>query len=372
VNVELALDIADNLPPVVASREELSDSLCSSNSPEPCAFRSLDWGQLAEDDCFEINIVNSKLTPATQRRIHHRRFPMTNNHHHFRLGRRAFLKNGTLLLAAAPLCSANLFAADEEPRLRVGLITDLHYADKAPAGSRHYRETLTKLEAAATQFEKDQPTFLVELGDLIDAADSVDVEQRYLKTVNKDFSEICKDRHYVLGNHCVDTLKKEEFLDGVEQEASYFSFDRGAVHFVVLDSCFRGDGQPYERKNFQWTDANIPAVEREWLAADLAATDKPTIVFAHQRLDVSNNHGVKNNAEVRKILESSGKVRAVFQGHSHQNDLKEIGGIHYCTLVAMVEGSGTENNGYSLLEIEPNGTLQLTGFCKQKSHKWEQ
>lgn len=296
---------------------------------------------------------------------------MTNDTDQIGLGRRAVLKHGTLVLAAASLHSRNLFAADATSRLRVGLVTDLHYADKAPAGSRHYRETLTKLEEAATQFEQETPTFLVELGDLIDAAVSVDVEQRYLKTINRPFSAICKDRHYVLGNHCVDTLKKEEFLGGVEQEKSYYSFDRGGFHFIVLDSCFRSDGQPYGRRNFHWTDANIPVAELEWLEADLKTSDTPVIVFAHQRLDVPNNHGVKNNADVRRVLESSGKVLAVFQGHSHQNDLKEIGGIHYCTLVAMVEGSGAENNGYSLMEIEPNGTIHLTGFRNQKSRHWK-
>ena len=62
------------------------------------------------------------------------------------LGRRAFLKHGTLLLAAAGLDSAAapaLFAQDGiKQTLRIGLVTDLHYADKPPAGSRHYRETL--------------------------------------------------------------------------------------------------------------------------------------------------------------------------------------------------------------------------------------
>ncbi len=287
------------------------------------------------------------------------------------LGRRAFFRNGTLVLAAATINPLALFANDDPSHLRVGLVTDLHYADKPPAGTRHYRETLGKLEEAALQFEQDAPTFLVELGDLIDAADSVETEERYLTTVNREFSAICKDRHYALGNHCVDTLKKEEFLGGVEQEKSYYSFDRGGFHFVVLDSCFRGDGEPYARRNFEWTDANIPATELEWLGADLKATDRKAVVFAHQRLDVSDNHGVKNNVAVRKVLESSGKVLAVFQGHSHQNDLKEIGGIHYCTLVAMVEGSGIENNGYSLMDIDPNGTIQLKGFCKQKHYTWE-
>jgi predicted phosphodiesterase len=288
-----------------------------------------------------------------------------------RLGRRAFLQGGTLVLTAGSLCAAKLPAADEGARVRVGLVTDMHYADKAPAGTRHYRETLAKLEEAAQQFGPDKPTCLVELGDLIDAADSVEVEQSYLRTINRKFSAICQDRHYVLGNHCVDMLKKEEFLGVVEQSRSYYSFDRGGVHFVVLDSCFRSDGQPYGRKNFQWTDANIPASELEWLEGDLRASGGPVIVFVHQRLDVSGDHGVRNGGAVRGVLEESGRVLGVFQGHSHQNDLQELGGIHYCTLAAMVEGSGVTNNSYSLLDIETSGTLRLTGFRRQKSQVWQ-
>ena len=293
-----------------------------------------------------------------------------------RLGRRAFLQRGTLVLTAASLGSGKLLgsqellAADDGKGLRVGLVTDLHYADKAPGGSRHYRQTLEKLKDATEQFQKSDLTFAVELGDLIDSIKSVDLDQGYLKTIDAQFASVCPERHYVLGNHCVETLTKEEFLGAVAQEQSYYSFDRGDNHFVVLDSCYRSDEVPYGRNNSQWTDANIPAVELEWLKADLAASDKPTIVFAHQRLDVSNNHGVKNNAAVREAFEASGRVRAVFQGHSHQNDLKEIGGIHYCTLVAMVEGSGAENSGYSVLDIKPDGSLILTGFRRQQSRTW--
>ena len=107
-------------------------------------------------------------------------------------------------------------------------------------------------------------SFVVELGDLIDAADTVETEQHYLKTINREFAAISKDRHYVLGNHCVDTLTKADFLGGVEQEKSYYSLDRGDFHFIVLDSCFRSDGEPYGRKNSKWNDANLPAAEVEW------------------------------------------------------------------------------------------------------------
>ena len=209
----------------------------------------------------------------------------------------------------------------------------------------------------------------MELGDLIDAAD-VDVEKSYLAKINREFAALCKDRYYVLGNHCVDTLTKEEFLGGVEQDKSYLSFDRGGWHFVVLDACFRSDGQPYGRKNSKWNDANIPPAQLEWLEADLKAASRPTIVFVHQRLDVSNDHGVKNCAAVRKILEQPGRVQSVFQGHSHKNDYKEIAGIHYCTLRAMVEGSGPENSGASLLTLQPDGAIVLKGFREQKSYDW--
>ncbi len=111
-----------------------------------------------------------------------------------RLGRRAFLQNGTLLLAAAgTVDAASLFAAEDGERLRVGLVTDLHHADKSATGTRHYRETLGKLEEAALQFAKDKPAFIVELGDLIDAADSVETEQRYLQTINREFAAISQD-----------------------------------------------------------------------------------------------------------------------------------------------------------------------------------
>jgi predicted phosphodiesterase len=296
------------------------------------------------------------------------------NHALHRLSRRAFLTRGSLVLASASLNFAALkrLAADEDAleALRIGLVTDLHHADKPSNGTRHYRETLAKLTEAGEQFARDKPAFLVELGDLIDAADSVETELGYLRRVNREFAMIAKDRHYVLGNHCVDMLTKAEFLGGVEREQSFYSFDRGGFHFIVLDACYRSDGQDYGRKNSKWNDANIPATEVEWLRGDLQKTDRKTIVFVHQRLDVSTDHGVKNCAEVRKVLEDSRRVLAVLQGHSHQNDHKEIAGIHYTTLRAMVEGSGVDNNGYSLMRILPDGTIVLKGFRKQSNYDW--
>lgn len=252
----------------------------------------------------------------------------------------------------------------------VGLVTDLHYADKPPAGSRHYRATLQKIREAAGAFQQTELDALIELGDLIDSADTLEREFAHLRTIDQELSKIHATRHYVLGNHCVHTLRKSEFLSTVKQARSFYSFDLSPCHCIVLDACFRSDGQPYERGNFQWTDPNIPRDQLDWLHEDLKRTNLPTLVFVHQRLDVEGAYAIKNAPRIRTVLEQSQKVVAVFQGHSHKNDYRQVGKIHYCTLVAMVEGGETSSNGYSLLEMDEHANLRLKGFRRQASHQW--
>ncbi len=284
--------------------------------------------------------------------------------------RRAFLQDGSMLLLAGLGMPGTCWATKDNSPLRFSMITDLHYADKDTAGSRHYRDCIPKVIEARSVFEKTKPEFLVCLGDLIDAAADVTTELGYLKRITKELSAIDCPKHFVLGNHCVDTLTKSEFLQGVGQEKSYYSFDLRGIHFVVLDACFRSDGKPYQRKNFDWTDPNLSAEEVEWLEKDLEETELPTIVFIHQRLDNAGVYCVKNAGEVRSIMESSKKVLAVFQGHSHKNEHQLIGGIHYCTMVAMVEGSYEDSNGFSMISIFDNGTVKIEGHRKQASYQW--
>lgn len=281
------------------------------------------------------------------------------------LSRRAFLQNSTLCLAG--LGGGKVLAADSDakPLLRVGLMTDLHYADKPPTKTRFYREALAKLDEAVEVMNREKPALVIELGDFIDQADSVEKEIEWLKTMEAHFAQLSMPRHYVLGNHCVGTLTKQEFAANTKASGGHESFEAGGVTFLILDSCFRSDGTPYSRKNFNWQDANVPKDELSWLGSQLSKASGHVVVLAHQRLDADKAHAVQNAAEVRSLLEKSGKVLAVFQGHSHKNDYQQIAGIHYTTLVAMVEGSGAENNGYTMLDVHADGSLRLNGFRKQ-------
>lgn len=284
--------------------------------------------------------------------------------------RRHFITQGALCLAGLGQVSVPASAAEARPLLRVGLMTDLHYADKEPTKTRFYREALGKLDEAVSFMNREKPAAVVELGDFIDQASGVEQELEWLKTMEQHYARLTMPRHYVLGNHCVATLTKAEFAAHTGAALSgYSAFELNGATFLLLDACFREDGTAYGRNNFHWKDSHIPQQEISWIKAELARASGPVIVLAHQRLDLDAAHAVKNATEVRTVLESSRKVAAVFQGHSHKNDLQEIAGIPYCTLAAMIEGSGEENNSYTLLDVFPDGSLKLNGFRRQTSRQ---
>ncbi|MCC6446801.1 MAG: metallophosphoesterase [Armatimonadetes bacterium] len=291
------------------------------------------------------------------------------------ISRRALLRQGAVYLTAAA-AGRSLEAANAPeaalPAVRVGLLTDTHYAEAPARGSRHYRLSLGKVRQAAAHMNRLGVQVAVELGDLIDAADPPDQarEERFLESVCAEMAKLKAGRHFVLGNHCVWNMTKNRFLEIVRQPKSFYSFDRSGIHFIVLDACFRKDGTPYGERNFEWTDTEIPPEERSWLAEDLKAARGQSLVFVHQRLDLvpGNHYAVASTPEVRSILESSHKVRAVFQGHSHENAYSEIEGIHYITLAAMVEGN---ENAYAAADIYPDGTIRLQSFHRAAGHPFE-
>lgn len=108
--------------------------------------------------------------------------------------RRAFIRRSSVSVAGSALVAnvgfrlARAEEGSEKPLVRIGLLTALHFADKPPAGTRHYRETMQKLAEAAQVFEQEQVDLVVTLGDLIDSADSLDVEQNHLRRITAEFT----------------------------------------------------------------------------------------------------------------------------------------------------------------------------------------
>jgi len=290
--------------------------------------------------------------------------------------RRSFLHTSGLFLGGGLLAgTTDAMDMREKPTATIGLLTDVHYADKPPKGTRFYRDSLEKAKQAAAFFTQAKPDLLICLGDLIDAAPTLEEETSNLRTISRLLDQSGIPRRHVLGNHCVHSLTKAEFFKSskLEQKAGHFTEVIGGTRLIILDACFNGDMQPYQRKNFEWTDTNVPPAQIQWLENELTESSEPAVVFVHQRLDLdpADKHTVNQSPEIRAVLEASGKVSAVFQGHSHKNELKSIQGIDYCTLAALIEGSGVENNAYGLLEIYPDGSMKLNGYHQQADRRFD-
>lgn len=277
-----------------------------------------------------------------------------------------------------------------EPLVRIGLVADVHHADRDDAPWNDvtmYRESLGRLKSAMDDFRARRPDLVIELGDFKDIArkaapkpgeDPRDKEAtiRLTKEVESVFARFEGPRYHVLGNHDNDMLDKDEFLalcpnTGIPKGRSYYSFVIKGVTVIVLDGNFTLKGEPYRgsKVNWVWTESLIPPEEISWLKEELAKAKGPVVVAVHQRLDAAarEHHRIANGEEVQKILSDSGKVVAVFQGHDHLGGCSREGGVLYYTLRAMVAGPSRDCNSYAEAAIYPSGAVVVSGFGRAES-----
>lgn len=289
--------------------------------------------------------------------------------------RRDFLRASVLAGISASFSGCS-YINHSGTKAHFGIVTDSHYADTDARNERFYRESAGKMTECIELMNQKKVDFLIELGDFKDQDDPA-VEERtisHLRAIEKVFQRFQGPKYHVIGNHDIDSISKEQFLENITNTnirvgSAYYSFDSRSIHFVVLDANYREDETAYDHGNFTWTDTHIPPLQLEWLRQDLAAASLPVIIFIHQPLDGAEDLYVDNAEEVRNILQFSGKVLAVFQGHKHVGGYNNIEGIHYYTLKAMVDGSGPENNSYATVELLNDNSIIITGYRKAVSKK---
>jgi 3',5'-cyclic AMP phosphodiesterase CpdA len=261
------------------------------------------------------------------------------------------------------------------PIATIGLFTDPHFAHLV-YGDRHCEDSLHKLSACVEIFSSRGLDTAINLGDFIDKAEDKHTEFENLNTIRGVFEHFQGSRHFVIGNHDVATLTKSEFLAGcgTATEKTYYAFDCHGVRCVVLDSNCHRDGRDFSEGDFDWDNAWISDSQIAWLSTELSsAHDQQVLVFCHGNLDGRlwngqlDPHVVKNATSVRALLEDSGVVRAVIQGHYHTGLANVVGCIPYIGLRAMVVGPGLDQNAYAILSVFEDGRLELEGFGKQPS-----
>ena len=280
-----------------------------------------------------------------------------------------------VVLVATTALVGHVYATDQV--LRVGIFTDLHANDvnSIPEGKimTEYPQRLTACIKAMNAWPAD---LMIELGDFVNGNFIVGAPlgnpariPGILDKAEAIYAQFHGPRYYVLGNHDVYDLSKAEFLAHTGATKTYESFDAGAYHFVILDAQYDKKGKDLGHA-FWVVQGNVPQFELDWLKQDLAKTDKPTIVCVHQRLDVdfnmlSGGPEIRDNKAVQKVLEESGKVIAVFQGHEHRNAHTVINGIHYITFDQLCDEDGSKPS-WAYVTLDPaTHTIDIKGAGDQ-------
>jgi len=230
------------------------------------------------------------------------------------ISRRKFIKSSTIAGIAITLPLKAFSSISEKNPVHFGLIADVHKDVMHDADER--------LQTFITSANKKDLDFVLQLGDFCRPYD-------YNKPFLNIFDSYEGEKYHVLGNHDTDGgFTQEQVKAFWNMPSNYYSFDKKGVHFIVLDG---NDPNP---KPWSGYNRYIGDEQKQWLINDLKQTNKPTIVFSHQSLELEYD-GVANMQEIRKILEdvnnTSGfqKVLCCISGHTHTDYATKINDIYY-------------------------------------------
>lgn len=220
--------------------------------------------------------------------------------------------------------------------MKIGLFSDPHYSSQElTGGNRRNNLSLGKMRAALERFRAAGCDRVICLGDLTDTEDTKEKEIANMREIAALFAEFPMPITVVMGNHDAYVFEPEEFyalLGGCEPTDLHGE----GVHLLFLDANYTSDGVRYTPHGFCWDDVGLP--DPDGLQNKLAALDGDVYVFMHQNIDPAipaADHRLANADTVCRILEQSGKVRAVYQGHFHWGHRSQRNGVEYITLPAM-------------------------------------
>lgn len=193
---------------------------------------------------------------------------------------------------------------------------------------RFHEQIVPDVRQAARALGEERPAFGVACGDIM--FDDLSLYPAYERAV----AEMGLPFFQVLGNHDMDF---DGMTDGASAETfrshfgpAYYSFDRGAAHYVVLDDVF-WNGDRY----FGYLTGD----QLHWLRQDLARVEagRPVVVFAHIPMlstrfrregegGPSPGGSVANREALYRLLEPY--EAHVVTGHTHEMEHVFEGGAH--------------------------------------------
>ena len=274
------------------------------------------------------------------------------------------------------------------PLFKIGIVTDIHHANKDPKIGRYYKMSAAKLEEAVKEFNSQNVDMMISLGDVVDN------DIKNYTAIDSVFRIFNGTVYKVLGNHDFIAPYSQERQDslfrimGIKEryqpvrkkgirlllldgtDVAVFSHPEGSEGHImarhVLDS-LQASGSPNNRDY----NGGIGYKQMEWLRYQLeraAVNEESVICLCHMpMMPLGGKYTLFNSPEVTQILESSPWVKAVITGHHHPGSYDMKGGVHYLSMKGMVQG---EDNSYGIVEVYEDKII-VRGYGREETRIME-
>lgn len=207
---------------------------------------------------------------------------------------------------------------------KVFMLGDMHLANRT-SDLKQFAEFTTDLNSYREQHSGEK-MYAIALGDMtweLYWYKNSYAFPEYLNTVNTQLKDL--QIFHVIGNHDNDYKGTSDFSAEIQFRnliaPTYYSFNIGKVHYVVIDNidCSNYDGS--ESRNYQ---KSITSEQLNWLAKDLSHVNKstPVVVATHAQIfypttsGFKYDHDVTNTTALFNIL--AGYEVHFVTGHTHQ------------------------------------------------------
>lgn len=275
-----------------------------------------------------------------------------------------------------------LFGRAESPAskpLRLGIVTDLHHADRPMSVNRYYRATLEKLNKAIHWFNKAKLDAVLSLGDFIDQG------FEHFAPLLQVYQRLEVPHWMVPGNHdySVADDKKDQVLQLLGLPDGQASLSFGLWRILLLDGTEVSLYHPgHEDEAKRWlarlveakrpnaTDwnAGMSSTRLEWLDRELQKADdrgERVLIGCHFPVwPAENPHNLWNDGEVVEIIARHPCVAAWFNGHNHAGAYATRNHCHYINFKGLVE---SRDHGAFAVASLYSDRIEIQGFDTEVS-----
>lgn len=259
--------------------------------------------------------------------------------------RRAFLKSTAVASTGISLLTKNLgtSATVNTTSLHLALLSDTHLPADPTNEYRGFKpyDNLTRI---VPEIVGVKPEAVIVNGDAARLTGELE-DYRQLKKVLKPVAQIAPV-YIGLGNHD----HRENFFKVISeipgnpqsvQNKHVTVMDHPAVRLVVMDSLF------YVNE----VAGLLGKAQRDWLEDYLATDDRrPVVLFIHHSLS-DGDGDLLDVDRLFRLIAPTGKVKAIFYGHSHVHNYEVRENVHLINLPAV---------GYNFSDAQPVGWVDST------------